>query len=161
MKRLNHFLTFILLLATSPLWASDVALPYDEAADPKADIQQALTQARENDKLVLLVFGANWCRDCRTFDEAMQGDALAPLINETYIPTKIDIGNWDRNQDVVEQYGNPTANGIPSLVIVSPDNQVLTATEAGELARARQMSDTELYAFLEGLTDSAQAAASK
>jgi thiol:disulfide interchange protein len=38
--------------------------PYNEQADPAQDIAAALKQAKADDKLVLLDFGANWCPDC-------------------------------------------------------------------------------------------------
>ena len=36
-----------------------VAMPYDEAADPHRDLQNALADARKSGKRVLIVFGTN------------------------------------------------------------------------------------------------------
>ena len=60
---------------------------------------------------------------------------------------KVDVGNFDRNVDVSTAYGNATKKGIPSAVILSPDNKVLFMTRAGELADARSMSDDGIYEF--------------
>ena len=59
----------------------------------------------------------------------------------------MDVGNFDHNLDVTSAYGNPTKKGIPSAVIVSPDNKVLYVTRAGELADARSMSEDGIYEF--------------
>ena len=35
------------------------------SADPLADVQQAISRAEDNDRLALVVLGANWCHDSR------------------------------------------------------------------------------------------------
>ncbi|MDE1712782.1 thiol reductase thioredoxin, partial (plasmid) [Chromobacterium amazonense] len=51
--------------------------------------------------------------------------------------------------DIDAAYGHPIAKGIPAAVVLSPDNQVIYATRAGELADARRMSETGIYEFFE------------
>jgi protein disulfide-isomerase len=121
--------------------------PYDEAADAKAQIATALQQARAAHEPVLLIFGANWCEDCRALDHALKTGRNADLMAKAFKVVKVDVGNFDHNLDVTAAYGNPTKKGIPAAVIVSPDNQVLFATHAGELADARRMSDDGVYEF--------------
>jgi thioredoxin 1 len=45
---------------------------YDEAADARADIERGRAQAAAGGKRVLIVFGANWCGDCRVLDLTMK-----------------------------------------------------------------------------------------
>src|SRR5437879_10022686 len=71
----------LLLLLGALLAAFAVAapLPYDESADAKAAVQQALAAAKESRIPVFVLFGANWCEDCRAPDRAIQSAAaLAP-----------------------------------------------------------------------------------
>jgi thioredoxin 1 len=121
--------------------------PYDEKADAAADVQHALTAARTDHKKVLLVFGANWCADCRALDRAMHGSSHS-LLASKFDVVKIDVGNFDKNTDLSQRYGNPTAKGIPTVVVLSADNRVLYATHNGELANARDMGDQGIYDFL-------------
>jgi thioredoxin 1 len=121
--------------------------PYNESADAKADIQAALQAAAASKQPVLLIFGANWCEDCRALDKALHTGRNAELIAHDFKVVKIDVGNFDHNLDVTGAYGNPIKKGIPAAVIVSPDNKVLYATRAGELANARHMSDDGIYEF--------------
>jgi len=126
--------------------AAAAPLPYDEHADAKATLQQGLDAARTSGKDVLVVFGANWCPDCRELDKALHG-RTADLMDARFIVVKIDVGNFDKNADIVKRYGYPTAKGIPAAVVLNADNQVLYATRAGELADARHMGDEGIYNF--------------
>lgn len=127
-------------------------LPYDESADAKAAVRQALAAAKSNHMPMLIVFGANWCEDCRALDRALKSGKNAALVAGSFNIVKVDVGNFNRNLDIVAAYGNPIKKGIPAAVVVSVDNTVLYATKAGELANARRMSDTGIYEFFRGIS---------
>jgi thioredoxin 1 len=120
--------------------------PYDESADANATLQRGLEQARASGKDVLVVFGANWCPDCRELDKALHGRS-APLIDARFVVVKIDVGNFDKNVDVVKRYGYPTAKGIPAAVVLTARDKIIYATRAGELADAHRMGDAGVYDF--------------
>jgi thiol-disulfide isomerase/thioredoxin len=143
--RLGLALPGLLLAATLAVQAASP--PYDEAADAKAQLRSGLAEAGTAHVPLLIVFGANWCKDCRALDAAMKTGRTASLMAGQFRVVKVDVGNFDRNQDLVAAYGQPTKGGIPAAVIVSPDNRVLYATKGGELADARHMSETGIYDF--------------
>jgi thioredoxin 1 len=129
-------------------------LPYDASADPHADLQKALANARRGHKRVLVVFGANWCPDCRALDrEFHAGGKTARLVAGRYEIVKVDIGRFDRNLDVAKLYGEPIAKGIPSVVVVTPTNEVVYQTKAGELADARSLGADGIYGFFRDKAD--------
>ena len=142
MKKL--LLSFALSLAAGMAVAAD--RPYDESADAKAQIAAALHDAAAAREPVLLIFGANWCPDCRALDQALKTGRNAELMGKFRI-VKVDVGHFDHNVDVSTAYDNATKKGIPSAVIVSPDNKILFMTRAGELANARSMSEDGIYEF--------------
>lgn len=127
--------------------AAAAALPYDESADAKAALEQALTAAKARQVPVLVILGANWCEDCRALAAAMQRGKSAELIAREFEVVKVDVGNFNRNLDLAARFGNPIAKGIPAAVVLSPAGQVVYATKAGELADARRMSDSGIYDF--------------
>ena len=142
------------LLATAA-WAAP--LPYDEAADAKADVERTLSEAKQNNMPVLVIFGANWCEDCRALDKALKTGRNAELVNREFKVVKVDVGRFDKNLDVAEAYGNPIKKGIPGAVVLSPDNKVLYITKLGELADARHMSETGIYDFFHAVTQKTKA----
>ena len=135
-----------LALALSATLAVAADRPYDESADAKTQIAVALRDAAKAREPVLLIFGANWCEDCRALDHALKTGRNAELMGRFKV-VKVDVGHFDHNVDVSTAYGNATKKGIPSAVIVSPDNKILFMTRAGELADARSMSEDGIYDF--------------
>ncbi len=133
-----------------------VPLPYNDAADAKADLRQALAEAGQSQLPVLVVFGANWCEDCRALDAALETGRNAELMAQSFKVVKVDVGNFNRNLDIVGDYGNPIRKGIPAAVVLSPDNQVLYATRAGELADARRMSESGIHEFFRRVVDTSK-----
>jgi thioredoxin 1 len=139
----------LLLLAVTSIatLAHAAPWPYDEQADAAADVRQAIAAAQADHKKVLLVFGANWCEDCRALDRAMHGSSQH-LIDSEFDVVKIDVGNFDKNLGLAKRYGNPIAKGIPAVVVVGARDQVLYSTKGGELANAGQMTEQSIYDFL-------------
>jgi thioredoxin 1 len=143
MTRFPAFMALALVACT----ANAAEFPYNEKADAAADVKHALSTARADHKKVLLVFGANWCKDCRDLDKALHGSSR-PLIEGKFEVVKIDVGNFNKNLDLAESYGNPIKMGIPAVVELGADNQVIYSTKGGELADARKMGEQGIYDFL-------------
>jgi protein disulfide-isomerase len=70
---------------------------------------------------------------------------------------KVNVGRFDKNLDIAKSYGVPLEKGIPAVVILSNQNQVLYATREGELADARRMGERGIYEFFKRVTASALA----
>lgn len=138
---------FLLTLAMLPLITQAAPPPYDEAADARAQIQTALAEAGPAKLPVLVVFGANWCGDCKVLDMAFKEGAAAPLMAKNFKVVKVNVGRFDRNVDIAEGYGVPLKKGIPAVAVLSPQGQVVYTTQAGELASARSMGDQAIYDF--------------
>lgn len=149
MKLLN-----VLFLTLSVAVAGAAEHPYNENADAKADIKQALATGANTP--IVLVFGANWCPDCLALHKAMEHGASASLLTQDFRIISVDVGHFDKNKDVAESYGVPLEKGIPAVAIISSKNQVLYVTKEGELANARSMSDDGIYQFFKRVTASAK-----
>ena len=136
-----------LVLLLNGITAAAEGYGYDPGANPAATYQQALERAGQQGKLVLLVFGSEWCPDCRSLNKKMAQAPLNETVDENFIVAHVDIGNWDRNMGFTEQFGEPVAKGIPSIVIVGPDKKLLYVSEAGEFASARSTDLDSLDAW--------------
>lgn len=143
--RLLSYLVALLLVSGMALNAQGYG--YDPEAGPAATYRQALAQAEQQGKLILLVFGSEWCPDCRSLNEKMGQSPLNETVQQNFIVAHVDIGNWDKNMAFTEQFGEPVANGIPSIAIVASDGTLLYVSEAGEFASARNTGLDSLDAW--------------
>ena len=137
-----------LLLTASYAWSEDSHLPYDESANAEIDLAYAITEANKANKHVLIEMGANWCPDCRTLGRYFQREDIKAWLDERFIVVAVDVGEWDKNLEIAERYGNPISEGIPSLVVLDSKGVMQFATLAGELASAREISGDDLIEWL-------------
>jgi thiol:disulfide interchange protein len=142
----------LLLLRTAQTSTTQVArsVPiYDARADARADITDALAQAQRKHKLVLIDFGADWCLDCVVLANHFDDPQVKPFLDAHYVAVRVNVGEWDANLDVAQDYGDPIAKGIPAIVVVGPDAQIVASTGGGELANARTSSKDDILSLLQ------------
>ncbi|MGH7978243.1 MAG: thioredoxin family protein, partial [Limisphaerales bacterium] len=126
--------------------------PYNDNANATLEIKHALKRAAKTHTSVIVVFGANWCPDCRELDHAMKNGACASLMSRDFQVVNVSVGRLDKNLDVARSYGVPLGKGIPAVAILSSENKVLYVTREGELANARDMGETGIYQFFKRVT---------
>jgi len=122
---------------------------YAPGLDAHDEIKQALTQAARGHKNVLIVFGANWCYDCHVLDLAFHRPDLAGVLQRNYEVVHVDVGEGDKNQDIMEQYHVPMKKGIPALAVLNGQGKLLYSQQGGEFEKARSLAPEDLMAFLE------------
>lgn len=147
MKKILTIALSVLCLISSAVYA-DTIKAYDESANAQAELDKAMNQAQASKKKVLVIFGANWCKDCLELDKSIKGQNQA-LINEKFVVVKVDVGQFDKNLALANAYGNPIKKGIPAAVVLRADNTLLYSTKAGELADARKMGDRGIADFFQ------------
>lgn len=121
---------------------------YTPGLDAHEEIKQALAQAAKQHKNVLVVFGANWCYDCHVLDLAFHRPDLAGVLNRNYEVVHVDVGEGDKNQDIMQQYHVPMKKGIPALAVLDPSGKLLYSQQGGEFEKARSLAPEDLLAFL-------------
>ena len=140
----------LVAICLSAFARADAPVPvYDESADAAAQIAQALARARADSKQLMIVFGANWCGDCKMLDGEFKKPALKSLLDAHYVIVKVDVNRFNKNLDVVRPYGDVIKKGIPSIVIATSANQLVYATNGGELADARKMGEAGVASFFQ------------
>ena len=137
----------ILAASAAFLWADQPL--YDERAEARVDIHAALVRASKEHKGVILDFGANWCFDCHVLEGAMRRPELALVIQKSFIVVHIDVGRFDKNLDIADEYHVPLKKGIPALAVLDPHGKLLHAQDQGEFEDARHLDSDTIRAFFE------------
>lgn len=121
---------------------------YPPAGGAREEISHALMQAGKTHKRVLIIFGADWCYDCHVLDRALQRPDIAPTLKTNYEVVHIDVGQGDKNQDLMNQYQVPMKRGIPAIAVLDASGQLLYSQKNGEFERARAMGPEDLLEFM-------------
>jgi thiol:disulfide interchange protein len=153
-------ISLILLTATTLRAAPEYPNRGPDIYDPQADgfslIAAALTQARIDNKRVLLDFGANWCPWCHLLHQVFTADdAVRQKLAADYVVVMIDVNKRKgpaRNAAVNEKYGNPIKAGLPVLVVLDTGGRPLVIQETGAFEKSGQAEaddPAKVLAFLE------------
>jgi len=149
MKRRRDLLGILALLLAAGWARTAEQTPYDEKADASQQVASAIADASRQGKNVVLVFGANWCPDCRTLDAEMHKPDLVALLAKSFVVVKIDVGRMDKNLDLAKKYGVPVRRGIPAMAVLDPHGKLLYAQDQGQFSNARRMAHESFKSFFE------------
>ncbi|WP_339910031.1 sigma-70 family RNA polymerase sigma factor [Symmachiella dynata] len=101
---------------------------YDAQIDAKQQIQTALAAAQEQNKLVLVLFGANWCSWCYKLHDVLETDPeISPMVQRNFILVNVDVGDFDLNLDIPKRFG-AEMHSVPFLTVLDADGKVLDNT---------------------------------
>jgi hypothetical protein len=121
---------------------------YVPGLNAHVEIVDALKKASQQHKRVLLVFGANWCYDCHVLDLAFHRPDVAAVLNPNFVVVHVDVGQGDKNQDIMKQYQVPMTKGIPAIAVLDSDGKLLYSQQGGEFEKARALAPEDVLAFL-------------
>ncbi len=129
-----------------PVAAKTDLYPFN--TDAKKTIDEALKLATTDRKRVLLIFGGNWCYDCHVLDRALHEGAAGKIVSESFLLVHVDIGEGEKNPDLVKKYKITLDKGVPVVAILRSDGKLLYGSSDGEFEAARKMMKVDLVAFL-------------
>jgi thioredoxin-related protein len=144
-------------LAILPLCNSDSQENLQDHSEPALSLIEAAVQnANREDKLVLLYFGADGCVYCEQLSRLLSYEDIHSILDEHFVQVRIDVGEFDKNMDILSLYMGRRDTGIPALVILGKDGTAKEAISGEEWGE----SDQEVYEFvkpfLEGSTRSSR-----
>jgi len=128
-----------------PLSVDAKIYPTDDA---RGEIRQALGRAAKVRKRVLVVFGADWCYDCHVLDKAFQREDIAAVLRPSFEVVHVDVGEGNKNQDLMNEYEVPMKRGIPAIAVLDSSGKLLYSQKNGEFERARALGPEDLLEFL-------------
>ena len=121
---------------------------YTPGMNAHDEIKQAIAEAAKQHKNVLVVFGANWCYDCHVLDLAFHRSDVSAVLQHNYEVVHIDVGEGDKNQDIMQQYNVPMKKGIPAIAVLDGHGKLLYSQQGGEFEKARALAPEDVLAFL-------------
>ncbi len=121
---------------------------YPDPSLAKTDLAAALKKAAAEHKRVLIDFGGNWCGDCQVLDIYFHNPQNLHLLEANYVLVDVNVGHYDANLDLAEQYQIPLNRGVPALAVLSDKGKLLYSQRSGEFESMRRLESSAVTNFL-------------
>jgi len=147
MRRVRAMTAPVLLFVAAVASGADGTAGYDPTADPTADLEAAVTEARASGRRILLVVGGEWCSWCHILDRFVKGDpAIHDLWDRHYVTVKV---HWDPDQPNAAFLGRyPKIQGYPHIFVLDDNGRLLHSQNTAELESGDSYSPERVTAFL-------------
>lgn len=123
---------------------------FDETREAGIDVDTALAQGAEENKITLVVMGANWCHDSRALAGWFTTDEdISAVLDRDFVVTYVDVGQKNRNIDIAQRFGIDSIVGTPTMVMVAADGTVLNRETAVTWRNSASRSKADIQLALE------------
>ena len=128
--------------------------PYDEAANADAQVASAFARAQKSHKRVLIDLGGNWCVDCLILANFVRLPEMRRFMTAHYEEVLVDVGRFNRNLQIPARFGiTKRLEGVPALLIVTPDGKLVNGADIFATADAHSMTPQALASYLAKYAD--------
>ena len=114
---MNSFTDFD-MLSSEDVLSTPLPLPYDEKIIDSSELDKFINQSINNDKQPVVIFGGNWCPDCRILAGTLAMPTIKKFLQQYYRIIHIDIGRYDRNMELMNHLNIEPKKGVPRVVIL-------------------------------------------
>lgn len=123
--------------------------PYNEAANADAQVAAAFARAKKSHKRVLIDLGGNWCGDCLILANFVHLPEMRRFMAAHYEEVSVDVGRFNRNLQIPARFGvTKRLEGVPALLIATPDGKLVNGDKIFATADARSMTPQALADYL-------------
>ena len=88
----------------------------DGDEDASDEVAAARHSAIQEERFLMVTFGANWCRDCRSLHRNLHSEEVQLYTEGMFRFVNVDVGKFNQNRHVADQLGVSLRRGIPVAV---------------------------------------------
>lgn len=147
---ISQMLTVVFLVFMVANYAAglpDYSSQFDPQRNAFEDLESAITDARRDQKLILLDFGGDWCRWCHIMDAFF--DDNPEIKNEllsVFVLLKVNVGEENENTKFLAAY--PKIPGYPHFLILDKDGKLLAEQSTAKLESGESYSKANFLGFI-------------
>ena len=127
----------------------NLPLPYDGKTYSVDELNNFIDLTIQSGKQPILIFGANWCPDCRIFSGTINIPKIKSYIDNNFDILYIDVKRYEINMELMEEYGIPSAEGIPRVLVFDKKKRLINNSNTAEWRTARDRSKQEIFNFFQ------------
>jgi len=140
-----------ILLKDSDTLKLPLPLPYNGEEYSAEQINDFLDETLQQSKQPILIFGGNWCPDCRILDGTLQLPTIKKFMNKNYNIMHIDVGRYDKNMELISYFGIPKEKGVPRVLVFDKNKIIINKKSTKEWTTARDRRKQEVFDYFQGL----------
>ena len=122
-------------------------LPYERKEVTTEELKKFIQNTK--DKQAVVIFGANWCPDCRILAGTLKLPSVDKFIRENYSILHVDLGKYDINMSLLEVLGIPKQEGVPRVVIFDKEVKALNLDTHDRWRTARDSKQQEIFNYFQ------------
>ncbi len=140
-----------IMLDDSDIIASPLPLPYNGSEYSTNDLNEFISNTITKDKQPIIIFGANWCPDCRIFSATMDIPKVKSYIDQNFEVLYVDVKRYEINMSLMEEFCIEPAEGIPRLLIFDKNRKLINSSNTTEWRTARDRTSQEIFNFFQDM----------
>lgn len=126
-------------------------LPYDGEICTEIDVKKFMEATTSKSKQPIIIFGGNWCPDCRILDGSLQVPSIKKFMSEHFEIMHIDVGRYDKNMELMDYFGVAREEGVPRVIVFDKEMNILNSSSTKEWTTARERSLQDIFNYFQRL----------
>ena len=122
-------------------------LPYERTEVSIEELKKFIQNTK--DKQAVVIFGANWCPDCRILAGTLKLPSVDKFIRENYSILHVDLGKYDINMSLLEVLEIPKQEGVPRVVIFDKEGKAINLDTNDRWRTARDSKQQEIFNYFQ------------
>ena len=136
-------------LGPEDILITPLPLPYDEKVVDSLQLDEFIDLAISKGKQPVVIFGGNWCPDCRILEGTLAMPTIKKFLQQHYQVMHIDIGRYDRNMELMDHLNIESKKGVPRVVILDLEKNIVNSSTSSEWTTARDRKQQEIYNYFQ------------
>ena len=124
-------------------------LPYNGEIYSESDIERFLDSSINKSKQPIIIFGGNWCPDCRILEGTLQLPTIKKYMIEHYEIMHVDVGRYDKNMNLISYFKIPKEEGVPRVLVFDTNKNILNMESTKEWTTARDRKQQEIFNYFQ------------
>jgi len=112
-------------------------------------LKKFITNAVQERKQPIVIFGANWCPDARLLEAALQLPSVRNFLNPKCNILNVDVGDYEINTELFKYFDPEIESGIPRVFILDINGKPLNIDSNDKMRTARQQSPQEIFDYFQ------------
>ena len=126
-------------------------LPYNGKEFSENQIEKFIITTINTNKQPIIIFGGNWCPDCRILEGTFELPTIKSFLEKHYKILHIDVGRYDINMHLLGYFNIPLEEGVPRVLVFSKDRELLNSGSTKEWTTARDRKQQDIFNYFQNL----------